>query len=954
MADVIMARYVRPIYEAIDNRQYRPAIKLCEHKRVAHLDIVRVLKAHCLERIGRATEALDICRAVQRTKPLDDTLLNTMHLVFKLAGCEHEMLPTYEYACAHQDPPNDELYQSLFFAYVKRGDFLKQQQTALKMYKAFGTLKYMCWATMSMMLQVQHGTTPPKMLALAERMLVKTLRELKSDDGEALQLALLIMKLQDKHTDAVQLFDELVPAVSAADATDGKKTKKTRAAEGKGAYEEDIELGPMQAIDRLTLEATLAKRILDWKRCVNVNKELLEKYNADDWKFLLEFIGARFQQAGDDFQPLDEELTTFLTELQKKPGNERMRGPALAIIHVKSEILKRLLEHKKAEMLVHKAEEQLVDQIEVYMKRFYTKTCCFSDLKQYLSLFLGENETTSATSKAQLIQRVHKLLDEAPLDAAANSDEDRKKALNALNQRLLTRKTLRFLGFYIGFTQAELASLVDSLVQEYESSSWLNMGSTGGQREVQYTDDLLLLASHFLLDMYQQDSKYGGREHALLLRAASLLEYGLENSVYNFQMKLMLTRVYAHLAASKAMLERHVELDVKQIQLDSLSYLVLDKLVNLCDYDAARRQCESIRYMHRNTARDTPDYITRAYRFGVYSKVVDMTGFLYQRMQNSHTLAIAKSELLLFGIQDAFATGPKLFDFLISDAFQGEIDDLDKVLSNKTKLSQNQHREVVVEWNAKPLIPTGHTFTPEGSALVECDRSADFSSSFVWLQLSTLVGKLLRSTALSHSEVLATHALAYEEYLSKLQLTVARHDKDHQQQLWQWSARVVSAVSKLMVDQESDSSSLSSELNNLAFQFSSVTELIATQDSLSAYGIATMSLLLHGCGFWSLGLLSTALRVKKNNKKDDRVTALRSALKQMQDALITLAAKVTTATSSLKTEVNAKDSDSASEALIAAQHKAQQNVIDSHRATQTQIARVLRDFASGLRLILQK
>lgn len=951
-----MARYVRPIYEAIDNRQYRPAIKLCEHKRVAQLDIVRVLKAHCLERIGRTTEALDIVRAVQRTKPLDDTLLSTMNLVFKLAGCEQEMLPTYEYACAHQDVPNDELYQSLFFAYVKRGDFLKQQQTALKMYKAFGTLKYMCWATMGMMLQVQHGSTPPKMLALAERMLVKTLRELKSDDGEALQLALLIMELQEKHSDALQLFDELVPAVIAAAAkSDSKnKKKKTRAAEGEGAYEEDIELGPMQTIDRLTLEATLAKRILDWKRCANVNKELLEKYNADDWTFLQEFIGARFQQAGDDFQPLDKELTTFLTELQKKPGNERMRGPALAIIHVKSEILKLLLEHKKAEKLVHEAEAHLVDQIEVYMKRFYTKTCCFSDLKQYLSLFLGENEATSTTSKAQLIQRVHKLLDEAPVDAVAKGDEDRKKALNALNQRLLTRKTLRFLGFYIGFTQAELESLVNSLVQEYEALSWLNMGSTGGQREVQYTDDLLLLASHFLLDMYQQDSKNGGRERALLLRAASLLEYGLENSIYNFQMKLLLTRVYAHLAAGKSMLERHAELDVKQIQLDSLSYLVLDKLVNLCDYEAARRQCESIRYMHRNTARDTPDYITRAYRFGVYSKVVDMTGFLYQRMQNSHTLAIAKSELLLFGIQDAFTTGPKLFDYLISDAFQGEIDDLDKMLSSETKLSRNQHREVVVEWNAKPLIPTGQTFAPDGFALVECDRSADFDSSFVWLQLSTLVGKLLRSTALSHSEVLAAHALAYEEYLSKLQLTVARQDKDPQQQLWQWSARVVSAVSKIMVDQESDASSLSSELNNLAFQFSSIMELIAAQDSLSAYGVATMSLLLHGCGFWSLGLLSTALRVKKSSKKDDRVAALRSALKQMQDSLITLATKVTTASSSFKAEDNAKLTAPASEALVAAQQKAQQNVIDSHRAVQTQIARVLRDFASGLRLMLQK
>ncbi len=128
----VMSRFVRPIYDAIDQRQYKTALKLCLHKKVCHLDIVLVLKAHCLERTGKTEEALTICRSVQQRKPTDETLLNTMYLVFRLCGCEQEMLPTYEHACAVVSPPNEELLISLFLSYARQGEFLKQQQTALR------------------------------------------------------------------------------------------------------------------------------------------------------------------------------------------------------------------------------------------------------------------------------------------------------------------------------------------------------------------------------------------------------------------------------------------------------------------------------------------------------------------------------------------------------------------------------------------------------------------------------------------------------------------------------------------------------------------------------------------------------------------------------------------------------------------------------------------------------
>lgn len=108
---------LRSIYDSIDRRKYKEAISIRNNKRVCDNDLVLVLKAHCLERLNQNEEAVSICRNVQRNKPIDDTLLKTLYLVFKLTGNVNEMIPSYEYAC-EKNPQNEELWETLFFCYV--------------------------------------------------------------------------------------------------------------------------------------------------------------------------------------------------------------------------------------------------------------------------------------------------------------------------------------------------------------------------------------------------------------------------------------------------------------------------------------------------------------------------------------------------------------------------------------------------------------------------------------------------------------------------------------------------------------------------------------------------------------------------------------------------------------------------------------------------------------------
>lgn len=74
MSDDVRVRKLQPIYNALDARNYKMAIKLCGKKDMERWDIVKTLKAHALERMGRVEEALDLCREVASRQPRDETV----------------------------------------------------------------------------------------------------------------------------------------------------------------------------------------------------------------------------------------------------------------------------------------------------------------------------------------------------------------------------------------------------------------------------------------------------------------------------------------------------------------------------------------------------------------------------------------------------------------------------------------------------------------------------------------------------------------------------------------------------------------------------------------------------------------------------------------------------------------------------------------------------------------
>jgi N-terminal acetyltransferase B complex non-catalytic subunit len=92
-------------------------------------------------------------------------------------------------------------------------------------------------------------------------------------------------------------------------------------------------------------------------------------------------------------------------------------------------------------------------------------------------------------------------------------------------------------------------------------------------------DDLVVIAAHYLIDAYRAAASDKAQQRNHLVQAASILEDALQSSKWNFQFRLMLTYIYQALGAAKMVMAQFEAMDIKQIQLDTMGYVVLDHLL---------------------------------------------------------------------------------------------------------------------------------------------------------------------------------------------------------------------------------------------------------------------------------------------------------------------------------------------------------------------------------------
>ena len=115
-------------------------------------------------------------------------------------------------------------------------------------------------------------------------------------------------------------------------------------------------------------------------------------------------------------------------------------------------------------------------------------------------------------------------------------------------------------------------------------------------KERQYVDDCVLIMSLIMMNLYDTSSgKVSISQISLnivlldigyLEESVAILQMGLKSSPSNFHMKLFLIRLYNTLSIFEPAISLSESLDIKQIMLDTLTYVCADDLEFIAPIDA--------------------------------------------------------------------------------------------------------------------------------------------------------------------------------------------------------------------------------------------------------------------------------------------------------------------------------------------------------------------------------
>jgi hypothetical protein len=136
-------------------------------------------------------------------------------------------------------------------------------------------------------------------------------------------------------------------------------------------------------------------------------------------------------------------------------------------------------------------------------------------------------------------------------------------------------------------------------------------------------DDYFLIASHYLIQLYQQS-----KDFSYLSFSVSLLEHGISRNQDNFQFKILLCRIYCHLGCIEEALDIFYTLDIKHIQWETLSYFIFHDILNSPGYtEKSLILLERMSSFISEHERETPELLVYNYQNESYSKIKEFNEF---------------------------------------------------------------------------------------------------------------------------------------------------------------------------------------------------------------------------------------------------------------------------------------------------------------------------------------
>ncbi|RHZ56831.1 hypothetical protein Glove_396g53 [Diversispora epigaea] len=691
----VSERKIRPIYEAIDNNSLKSALQQCNKllKKQPEALILKALKGLILERTGKTEEALKLCDQVKEKKPIDEPILQALTMVYKSLGKFEEIVKIYENAIL-QNPNNEEIGNHWFMAMVRINDFKGQQQAALKLHKTFKSNKYLFWAIISLLLQAQSGPSRQSdiFLSLAERMMLKAVKEKGLKHIEDVHLYLIVLLAQKKYKEILEVLEN---------------------EELNNKCKDDIEI--------LRIRNDLLLKTENWTKANEISKNLLtETTNLDDWGYYLMYLESCLHlittiTATDNSKNENEnnencdistksvdldQVREFLHSLQEIAikNSEIKRGPFLAELELEK--------RAKEEIKEYKPKTEVNKLMVNYFEIFGSKACCFEDLQQYL--------------KGIPLDSAKKIIEE--FKSTINlSDDDKKSKIKNIQKNVNIYKFERFMGLFEELNENEMLSYVNNLINSYKDA--LQYGEELPDTEYQYGDDFIIIGSQILFDLYKKTG-----HNSYLFQAIFILENALKKSKHNFQFKLFLIRLYQKIGIFHIPLNLYKSMEIKHMQLDTLSHYLVERSFSLGAFEDATQACYDSLPIYRSNEIETPEMIISAYKFATFSKIQDFIEF-QNELENSLQKVFIDREIIRLEFLNASKVTKNGITYL------KELDVTDLKYEDEYCKNRRDNRDFAVLSNFNPINK------PKFEEIIRVSPKLDLN----WLKLFTFIPLILKN-----------------------------------------------------------------------------------------------------------------------------------------------------------------------------------------------------------------
>ncbi|KAH9981196.1 actin cytoskeleton organization protein [Lactifluus volemus] len=586
MSSPALERQIRPIYDALDSGSHKSALVTCNKllKKHPKNDHLKALKALALTRAQKFEEAIALCEEVLAKKPTDDGIINALMHALRHLGRFADLVKLFEEAFKQQ-PDNDELGRQAFFANVRAGNWKAAQLLANRLNKQFHNNRYIFWGIMCTALQANDPITPPEMRDI----LLKLAHRLMSASWEHAEV----------HPDRLYLYISILQQLGLhKDARELLETETGRFLCNRNLSCDHLRRDTMKAGKWQKEEAAIAEQRILEKR----DRNWLEFVSILDATFL---PSTQHEPSPPDLAQHVEKTRVLFAKITEEDGSHDRAG-WLGLME-----LERLC-------IVHGVPSEpscLLDLLKRYFEVFGDKAACYEDLRPYADLnsdalsdwmaFLaGIPHTPSTSASLRRSINAHKLLRCGLNTAQLTVDQERVRAAD--------------------------------LVHEYFEA--LPLGDDLPNLELQPADDLAILAAQVYVNMFTLDNAV-----AHLYNAVVLLEYASRRSPQSYQIHLELVRIYRLLLA----LDHYRLLNVKQIQTDTLSYLVLSRATNFSlaatgDLTYAS-ECLESSHIYFSNSQETSEFIVKAFSTEKYSQIPELVVF-EERLDNSLQRDLVKIE----------------------------------------------------------------------------------------------------------------------------------------------------------------------------------------------------------------------------------------------------------------------------------------------------------------------